>query len=73
MEEFEKDIKDLKNKIKEIENKYLFSKNYKVLTTLFDKLNVDRIEIDKKDIEKNNSLYLMETKEDKVIITKMEE
>ena len=70
MEEFKEEIQELKNKIQEIETKYWFTKNYKIITTLLDKLNVEKIEIDKKDIENNYSEYLMTTEEDKVTIKK---
>ena len=71
MEEFKEEIQELKNKIQEIETKYWFTKNYKIITTLLDKLNVEKIEIDKKDIENNYSEYLMTTEEDKVTIKKI--
>lgn len=57
MEDIEKELNKIKEQIKNIENKHLLVKDYKIMIYLLDKLNKDIIEIPFEEIENNNSLY----------------
>lgn len=72
MKRIEAELKEIKNKIQEIENEYLFVQDYNLITTLLHKLNVDKIEINNNEIS-NNYQYILIREENKVIISKQEE
>ena len=71
MEEIKQEIEEIKNKISEIENKYLFVKDYKLITALLNKLNVDCIEINNKEIAEDN-MYTVTRKENCAIIKRLQ-
>ena len=73
MEEFEKEIEKIKNKVVEIEKKYCFMKDYKLITTLLNKLNVQEFELTKEEIEKNDAMYMIERFENKVKIKQIKD
>lgn len=69
MEIFE-EIKELRNKIDEIEKKYSFMYDYKLISTILDRLGVNNMTIPRKDIENNESMYTCINEIDKVIVKK---
>ena len=69
MEDFEREINELKNKINELEKKYFFINNYNMITSLLNKLNVTKIELNNEEITDKN-IYIVEREEDKIIIKK---
>lgn len=68
----EKEIEELKNKIDELEKKYSFMKDYKIICTILDKHGASKLELNIADVENNNSIYICETniEEGKIFITK---
>lgn len=70
MEDFKQEIREMKDKINEIEYKYLFIQDYKMITKLLDKLNIEEFELSKEEIENNNAVYIVERTKDKVKIKK---
>lgn len=70
MEDFKQEIREMKDKINEIEYKYLFIQDYKMITKLLDKLNIEEFELSKEEIENNNAVYIAERTKDKVKIKK---
>lgn len=69
MEDFEREINKLKNKINELERKYFFINDYNMITSLLNKLNITEIELNNEEITDKN-IYIIQKKEDKVIIKK---
>lgn len=70
MEDFKQEIREMKDKINEIEYKYLFIQDYNMIAKLLDKLNIEEFELSKEEIENNNAVYIVERTEDKVKIKK---
>ena len=66
MRELEQEFQEIRNKINEIERKYSFVKDYKLICTLLDKCNLSDIELKREEIDKNNSVYIVENNEDKI-------
>ena len=62
------EINNLKAKIEEIERKYSFMHDYRLITTILDKLGIEEIEILRSDIEKNKTMFVAINEEVKVII-----
>lgn len=57
--EFKKEIDKLKQEIDNLERKFLFSGNYKMIAALLDILNVDNFIISYSDLEAHkNSMYV---------------
>ena len=69
MEDFEREINELKNKINELERKYFFINDYDMITSLLNKLNITEIELNNEEITDKN-IYIIQRKENKVIIKK---
>lgn len=69
MEDFEREINELKNKINELERKYFFINDYNMITSLLNKLNITEIELNNEEITDKN-IYIIQKKEDKIIIKK---
>lgn len=69
MEDFGREINELKNKINELERKYFFINDYNMITSLLNKLNITEIELNNEEITDKN-IYIIQKKEDKVIIKK---
>jgi len=65
-------IEALEKEINELKEKYGKIHDYQLVTTIFDKLGVTDIEVSYDEINKNNSLYLVEFSEEeqKVYIRK---
>ena len=58
------EIEELKSKIFELERKYYFVKDYKLIATLLDKLHLESMILSIDEIEKNESIYLASRYED---------
>ena len=56
----DEELEELKQKIKNIENKYLFFKDYKLICAILDRYNLNNFEITYEELEKNNSIYIAE-------------
>ena len=54
MEDFEREINELKNKINELERKYFFINDYDMITSLLNKLNITEIELNNEEITDKN-------------------
>lgn len=63
MNDFEKELEKIKQNIFEIERKYKFVTDYDLITSLFNKLNVDEIEITEDEMN-NKFIYIVEAKPD---------
>lgn len=70
--ELEKELQELKDKINDIERRYSFVKDYKLITTLLDKSNIVDITLTREEIENNNSIYIVENNYNEVHIYKEE-
>ena len=70
--ELEKELQELKDKIDDIERRYSFVKDYKLITTLLDKSNIVDITLTREEIENNNSIYIVENNYNEVHIYKEE-
>ncbi|MBQ9607821.1 MAG: hypothetical protein IJV15_00080 [Lachnospiraceae bacterium] len=66
MKELEQELQEIKNKINEIERRYSFVKDYKLICTLLDKCNLSDIKLSREEIEKNNSIYIVENNDDEI-------
>ena len=66
MNELEKELQELRNKIDEIERRYCFQRDYKLICTLLDNCNLIDINLKRSEIEKNNSIYIVEQNENEV-------
>ena len=64
------EIKDLKEKINELERKSLFVQDYQLITALLKKLNIDKIEITKEEMN-IQTIYEVRREEDKYIIVEV--
>lgn len=53
------ELKELKNKLDEIEKKYSFMYDYKLISAILDKLNVKEMKLSREEIENNNSMYVV--------------
>lgn len=62
------EIREMKEKINELERKRLFIQDYDLITTLLKKLEIDKIEITKEEIKNTHTYYEVEKKEDRYII-----
>lgn len=47
-----KELEEIKNQVKDFENKYLFSNNNLVITAILNKLDIDNLVITYKELEK---------------------
>lgn len=56
----EEEIKELRNKLDELERRYNFINDYKLICTLLDKLYIDKIELLIDEVESNNSIYMVQ-------------
>ena len=56
----EEEIKELRNKLDELERRYNFTNDYKLICTLLDKLYIDKIELLIDEVESNNSIYMVQ-------------
>ncbi len=70
MKELEQELQEIKNKINEIEKKYSFVKDYKLICTLLDKCNLNDIKLNREEVKKNNSIYIVESNGDEIHIYK---
>ena len=61
---FEKELQLLHEKIDEIENKYFFFKDYKVVIAALAKAGIEEIKLTKEEIENNKAVYMLENKKD---------
>ncbi len=64
----EQELKEIKNKLNEIERRYSFQNDYKLICTLLDKCNLTDIKLKRSEIEKNNSIYVVEVNDDEVFV-----
>ena len=68
MKELEQELQEIKNKINEIERRYSFVKDYNLICAILDKYNLSDIKLSRKEVEKNNSVYISEHNEDEIHI-----
>ena len=54
------EIEELKSKILELEKKYCFVRNYKIINTLLDKLHLESMILSVNEIENNTSMYVVD-------------
>lgn len=54
------EIKELRDKLDELERKYHFVNDYKLVCTILDKLYIDKMELLIDEVESNNSLYMVQ-------------
>lgn len=64
------ELKELRDKIDEIEKKYNFMHDYRLISTILDRLGVNNMIIPRKDIENNKSMYIAMNEIDRVIVKK---
>ena len=64
--ELVQELQEIKNKINEIERRYSFVTDYKLICTLLDECNLSDIKLSREEIEKNNSIYIVENNGDEV-------
>lgn len=53
-------IEELEKQIKELKDKYGFLRDYKLVSTMFDKLGIEYVEATFDEINNNESLYIVE-------------
>ena len=68
IENIAEEIEMIKQNIKNIKEKYLFFKDYKLICAILDKYDLSNFEITYKELENNNSIYIAERREDGIFI-----
>lgn len=65
------EIKEMKEKIEELERKCLFVQDYDLITALLKKLDIKEIEILKEEVENTHTTYAVAHKEDRYVIAEV--
>ena len=69
MQDIREKIQQIKKELEYVEKSSCFMYDYKLICSLLDKLKVKEIKLTKEDVEKNNSVYLVNYSEDGKYIT----
>lgn len=68
-EEIIKEIQHLKEYVDKLEKKYCFSRDYKLISALLEKLKIDNLEISYEELKESSKLYIANYDEENKIVT----
>ena len=71
MKDFIKEIEEIRSQLDEMERKYTFIYDYKLISTILDYLGINDIKLTEKEVRNNKSYYIAERKEGTIHIRRM--